>query len=168
MKNPRRSAMVAFVAALSLAATPIVLAGCGDDAEDAVNNATSEAGDAVEGATSAADEAIENATSSADEAIPGDDDAGQVVQIAAAENLKFAKTKASAKAGKVTLRMPNPTAVPHNIAIDLNNEDDVVGEIVEKGGTSEAGADLDAAQYEYYCSVPGHREAGMVGTLTVK
>ncbi|MGI8484578.1 MAG: plastocyanin/azurin family copper-binding protein [Thermomicrobiales bacterium] len=25
-----------------------------------------------------------------------------------------------------------------------------------------------AGTYQYYCSVPGHKEAGMVGKLTVK
>ena len=27
---------------------------------------------------------------------------------------------------------------------------------------------LAAGTYTYYCSVPGHREAGMQGTLTIK
>ncbi len=167
-QNPRRS-LAAILAAAAMAATPIVVAGCGDDASEAVDGATSGAGEAVEGATSAADDAIEGATSSAKDVVPADDSStGAVVVIPAAEGLKFAKTAVTVKAGKVTLRMPNPTSVPHNIALDLNNADDEMGKVVEKGGVSEISADLEPPKYEYYCSVPGHREAGMVGTLTVK
>jgi uncharacterized cupredoxin-like copper-binding protein len=36
-----------------------------------------------------------------------------------------------------------------------------------KGGVSQASADLKAGEYEFYCPVPGHKEGGMEGTLTV-
>ena len=61
--------------------------------------------------------------------------------------------------------MPNPPSIPHNIALKDRDE---VGEIVNKGEVSEVTADLDAATYMYYCTVPGHLDAGMKGTLTVK
>ena len=35
------------------------------------------------------------------------------------------------------------------------------------GGTSKVTADLKPGKYEFYCSVPGHEQAGMKGTLTV-
>ena len=60
--------------------------------------------------------------------------------------------------------MPNKSGTPHDIVIDDKGE----GEVVQNGGTSEFEADFDAGKYTYYCSVPGHRAAGMEGELTVK
>jgi uncharacterized cupredoxin-like copper-binding protein len=89
-----------------------------------------------------------------------------VVEIPAAEQgLKFAKTTAEAAAGQITLRMPNPAPIEHNIALDEPKT--VEGDVVGQGGTSEIKVNLTPGTYEYYCSVPGHRQAGMVGTLTV-
>ena len=51
----------------------------------------------------------------------------------------------------------------HDIVIDDKGE----GEVVQNGGTSEFEADFAAGKYTYYCSVPGHRAAGMEGELTV-
>ena len=81
------------------------------------------------------------------------------------ERLAFARTEVSAAPGTITLRMPNPSETPHNIAIDQPTP--VEGDVVGKGGVSQVTAELTAGTYEYFCSVPGHREAGMVGTLTV-
>ena len=82
------------------------------------------------------------------------------------QRLAFARAEVSAPAGTITLRMPNPSETPHNIAIDEPSP--VEGDVVGKGGVSQITAELPAGSYEYYCSVPGHREAGMVGTLTVQ
>ncbi len=81
--------------------------------------------------------------------------------------LKFLASGASAKSGQVTLRMKNMSSVPHDIAITgggLNQ----VGKIVSGGGISMVSASLKPGKYTFYCSVDGHRQAGMVGTLTVK
>ena len=63
--------------------------------------------------------------------------------------------------------MNNPAPVPHAIAIEGNGVD-MDGKTVTKGGTSTVTADLKPGTYEFYCPVPGHKEAGMKGTLTVK
>ncbi len=80
-------------------------------------------------------------------------------------NLAFAVTSLSAPAGKVTIVMTNMSPIQHNIAIDVPGA--VQGKIVSKGGVSTATATLKAGTYQYYCAVPGHRAAGMQGTLTV-
>ncbi len=81
--------------------------------------------------------------------------------------LKFLASSATATPGSVTLRMANKSSVSHDIAIQgggLNQ----VGKIVVNGGFSTVTASLKPGKYTFYCSVPGHRQAGMAGTLTVK
>jgi plastocyanin len=78
--------------------------------------------------------------------------------------LAFSTKQASAPAGKLTVQMPNKSGTPHDIVIDGKGK----GEVVSNGGVSKFSADFTAGKYTYYCSVPGHRQAGMQGTLTVK
>jgi mono/diheme cytochrome c family protein len=78
--------------------------------------------------------------------------------------LAFSAAKASGTAGPATIEMPNKSGTQHDIVIDGLGK----GEIVSNG-TSSFKATLEAGKtYTYYCSVPGHRQAGMQGTLTVK
>lgn len=73
-----------------------------------------------------------------------------------------------APAGKVTLKLKNGTAVPHNVAIKGKGlKKPAIGKVVGKGKTSVATATLKAGSYIFYCSVPGHEAAGMKGTLKV-
>ena len=78
--------------------------------------------------------------------------------------LAYTAKSATAKPGKVTLESKNDATVPHNIAIKGDGE----GPVVQGGKTSEVSANLKAGKYEFYCSVPGHEQAGMRGDLTVK
>jgi plastocyanin len=79
---------------------------------------------------------------------------------------RFDAGKAIAKPGKVTLEMDNPSSAPHNIAV----KDGVtkLGPIVSKGGKSIVTVSLKAGTYTFFCSVPGHEQAGMKGELQVK
>jgi plastocyanin len=84
-----------------------------------------------------------------------------------ASALAFDKTDLSAEAGKVTIDFDNPSPIPHNVVIEQNGKDLAGFDPIAEGEESET-ADLKAGTYTFYCSVPGHREAGMEGTLTVK
>ena len=77
--------------------------------------------------------------------------------------LLFTASKATAPAGKITIKFANTSGVPHNIAIDGKGKTP----ITPKGGGSFT-ANFTPGTYTYYCEVPGHRQAGMQGTLTVK
>ena len=81
--------------------------------------------------------------------------------------LKFNTTALQGKAGTVKLVMQNPAPVPHNISLQGPGIDQH-GPTIGKGGASEVQGTLKAGTYTYYCSVPGHRQAGMQGTLTIK
>jgi plastocyanin len=92
---------------------------------------------------------------------------GQVIHLSADPGgaLRFTRSALTAKAGKVTLIMKNPSSagMDHGIAIDGAG----TGATVSPGSTSTVTATLKKGTYTYYCPVPGHRQAGMVGTLTV-
>ncbi|MEA2274046.1 MAG: hypothetical protein QOI98_2754, partial [Solirubrobacteraceae bacterium] len=81
--------------------------------------------------------------------------------------LKFDKSSLTAKAGKVTLEMDNPSSVPHAIAVEGNGVDKNA-KTVGQGGVSKLTVDLKPGKYEFYCPVDGHKDAGMKGTLTVQ
>jgi len=92
---------------------------------------------------------------------------GETLKLAADKSaLKFDKSSLTAKAGKVTLEMENPSEIPHAVAIKGNGVD-VDGKTVGNGETSTASTDLKPGTYTFYCPVPGHEAAGMKGTLTV-
>jgi plastocyanin len=82
-------------------------------------------------------------------------------------DFSFDTAELEAPAGPITLAMENPSPVPHNVSVDGEGVNEV-GETVETGGISTVSLELEAGEYLYYCSVPGHREGGMEGTLTVK
>lgn len=134
------------LATLSLAA--FALAACGDD-----ESTTSDT--AAETSTSADTASGGGGGTIAVEADPGGD-------------LAFTETELSADAGPNTVDFNNPSSTPHDVFI----EDDGGNVVAETDTISEsettASADLEAGTYTYYCSIPGHREAGMEGTLTVK
>lgn len=83
-------------------------------------------------------------------------------------DLRFNKSDLEAPAGNVRITMSNPVDVPHNVALEGPGGIDEKGPVVTKGGASEVEAEVEAGDYTFYCSVAGHREAGMEGTLTVK
>lgn len=93
---------------------------------------------------------------------------GGVLDIPVAQGgLLYQYKTAEAEAGSLRVTSENPQSTPHDIAVEGNGVN-AKGEVVEQGGTSEFTADLQPGEYTFYCSVPGHREGGMEGTLTVK
>ena len=81
--------------------------------------------------------------------------------------LAYTFANAEAEAGAVKIRSKNDSSVDHNIAVQGQGVDEK-GPVVKDGATSEVDVDLDAGEYTFYCSVPGHRQGGMEGKLTVK
>jgi mono/diheme cytochrome c family protein len=92
----------------------------------------------------------------------------------ASGQLAYESTKASATAGPVTLEMPNMSGVNHNLALETGE-----GGAAPKGtkigatpfiskGVAKVSVTLKPGTYTFFCEVPGHRQAGMYGTLTVK
>ncbi len=82
-------------------------------------------------------------------------------------SLAYQFANATAQAGQVTIKSQNKASIDHDIAIEGNGVSEQ-GEIVKNGGTSEIQVDLKPGEYTFFCTVPGHREGGMEGKLTVK
>lgn len=122
------------------------------------------AGLAVAGCGGSSDNGVVSSGSS-----PSPSARASVLQLKAGpgSQLRFNKKMLAASAGKVTLVLSNPTPLSHNISIQgpgINKG----GKTVTQGGTSKVSATLKPGSYTFYCSVPGHRAAGMQGTLTIK
>jgi plastocyanin len=115
-----------------------------------------------------------NPTTAADTAATGSAMApaaatGGTVKIAAdPSQLAFTKTEITAPAGDDTISFDNPSSTDHNVQIEDANGSVIAGTDTISAGKTSTTATLQPGTYTFYCSIPGHREAGMEGTITVK
>ncbi len=94
--------------------------------------------------------------------------AGSSLALAAdpAGALAYNTKQLSAKAGTVTITMTNMSPLEHNVTVAEGTK--VLGATPTfKGGSMKLTLKLKPGKYVFYCSVPGHRQAGMEGTLNV-
>ena len=84
----------------------------------------------------------------------------------AASGLAYKFADAEAEAGTVKFTSENPQPVDHDIAIEGNGVEETSETITE--GMTELTVTLEPGEYEFYCAVDGHKDAGMEGTLTVE
>jgi nitrite reductase (NO-forming) len=75
----------------------------------------------------------------------------------------FSPSDLEAHEGDITIALHNLDAFPHDFTIDELG----VKVAVDANATITETFSATPGVYEFYCSIPGHREAGMVGTLTV-
>src|SRR3954453_8500415 len=80
--------------------------------------------------------------------------------------LAFVTKKATGTAGPVSFKMKNTSGTPHDLVIEGNGRQAKTP--VTQNGTVQGKTTLATGTYTFYCSVPGHREAGMEGKLVVK
>ena len=144
----RRASAVACVAALS--ALGLVACGGGNDNSDTTAAATPPATTTAGGGGAAA--------------------GGSTVNFStpSGTELAYNQKSASAKAGSVTIDFQNNESIPHDVAIEAPSGDTVGQTDLVASGTANTTVDLQPGTYTFFCTVPGHREAGMVGPLTVK
>jgi plastocyanin len=132
-----------------LLATSLLLAACGGGGGDS-NTGT------------------QSGTAPPAEKQPAGNSASTVKLAPKGDQLMFDTDTLNAKAGNVTVDFTNDSSIAHDVVVsDQGNK--VLGKTpVFDGGTKSFNVTLKPGSYTYYCSVPGHREAGMQGTLTVK
>jgi uncharacterized cupredoxin-like copper-binding protein len=148
---------------LLMTGAALVVAGCGSSSSSS-STASAPASSSTASSSTAAAPATSTTSSAAPAASAG---GGSTVHLAAVPGkLAFDTTSLKAKSGTVTVSMSNPSTFPHGIAVEGNGVDKD-GKVVQQGGTSTLTVKLKPGKYTYYCPVPGHRQAGMQGTLTV-
>jgi uncharacterized cupredoxin-like copper-binding protein len=152
------------IAALLVGAAGL-LAACGGSSGSSTTNSSGT--NAAYSAPATKAKATATATATAAAAAPA---SGHVTTLHLSADpsgaLSFTPNALTAKAGTVKLVMKNPsgTGMPHGIAI----QDHGSGQVVQPGGTSTLTAKLAPGTYTFLCPVPGHAQAGMTGTLTVR
>jgi len=126
------------------------LAACGDDDDDAADEPTTTAEETTDGG--------------------GGGGGGATVDVSAAASgdLAFDQTSLSASAGSTTFDFSNPASVGHDFCLEQDGSEVGCTDVISGGDTSTLDADLETGEYTFYCSVDGHRDAGMEGTLTVE
>ena len=98
----------------------------------------------------------------------GSSAASAVDLSASGTTLAFNTNNLTAKAGNVSVDFTNNSALAHDVVL-IDSQNKILGQTpIFQGGSKSFGASLSPGTYTYYCSVPGHRQAGMQGTLTVK
>lgn len=114
----------------------------------------------------AADEATTSEESDGGEAAA--EGPGGTLQIAADPSaLAYDKTELESAPGSVTIEFDNPSPIPHDVVVRGQDGEDIGGTDTITESTASVTLDLPAGEYQFYCSVPGHEQAGMVGTLKV-
>lgn len=149
---------VAAFLALALASVALVACGGGDDngttttqtSEGAANGAATGGAAAGGGKKAAESQTI---------SLEADPD-GQ---------LAYTTDTLSAKAGNLTIDFSNPAVITHDVAVEDSAGNNLgTSDLIAQDTTTLVLENLKPGTYAFYCSVPGHREAGMEGTLTVK
>ncbi|MCO5219629.1 MAG: ScyD/ScyE family protein [Thermomicrobiales bacterium] len=66
----------------------------------------------------------------------------------------------------VTINLENTGFLAHDFAMDSPTK--IVSDVLGNGGTTSMTLNLEPGTYTFYCTQVGHRQLGMVGTLTVE
>jgi plastocyanin len=143
------------ISALSLVAVALTLglAACGGSSSSSTSSPSAPA----------------PSSSSTSSSASGTSGGGSTIKDAAdpSGQLKFTSSTLTASAGKATIDFTNSSSVAHNMTIVDSSGKQVGATPTFTGGTKSFTADLKPGKYTFFCSVPGHRQAGMQGTLTV-
>jgi len=148
------------LAALTVAVGALALAGCGSSSSNSTSSSTS---------TPAATPTTSSSTTSSTPAATSEAASSKLSLAANAEGqLKYNTSSLTAKAGNVSIDFTNTSPLGHNVTIEAAGGKIVAATPTFQAGSKTVTANLKPGTYKFFCSVPGHRMAGMEGTLTVK
>jgi plastocyanin len=157
------------LASLALALCALAAAGCGSKSYG--GSSSSAAAPATTASTPATTASTPTSTSpSAAGGESSSSGAGGSLSLSTNSEgqLAYSTTSLSAKAGKVTIAFTNSAPLSHNLTVESPSGSTVGATPTFQGGTKTLSLSLKPGTYKFFCTVPGHRQAGMEGTLTVK
>jgi len=127
------------------------LAACGGDDDD-------DGGDTTAAATTT------------EQTTPAGGGGGATVKLSAPANGDFAfePSDLTAKSGPVTIDFDNPASLSHDVVVEDESGQELGKTDLVSQGAASTTVDLQPGTYTFFCDVPGHREGGMEGTLTVQ
>ena len=143
-----------FVLIAVVLTIPLTLAACGGDDDDETTAASD---------TTTTEETTTEDTTSAE--ATGGGGGGETVDISEVE-FAIDPKDVTTKAGEVTFAIANDGSVPHNLEVEGGIEE--VSKTIQGGQKTDLTVNLEPGEYEMYCAIPGHREQGMEGTVTVQ
>lgn len=109
--------------------------------------------------------AVQREAMQATEAAEGDGGPAGGAATWVAIDIDYSEAPDELAAGEIPVELVNEGAIEHNVVIE-ELDDEVILEAA--GGETDSGTvELEPGDYTYYCSIPGHRAAGMEGTMTV-
>ena len=151
----------AFLLALALASVALVACGGSDD-----DTTTTTGGGETTNGAAAGGGGKEETTGGGKEEAGG----GSTLKFEAdpGGGLAYTTSSAAANAGTVTIDFDNPQTLTHDVAIEDSSGEEVGATELIASGSDSTTVKLEPGEYTFFCSVPGHREAGMEGALTVK
>jgi len=160
--------MKKLVAFLVLALAALALVACGGGGDDNSTTTTAASGGSGTENSSEANGGVKEEGSSGGGG--GGGASTSTLKFEADPNgaLAYTTTSATAKAGKVAIDFENPQSLTHDVAIESSSGEEIGKTELIADGSDSTTVDLKPGTYTFYCTVPGHREAGMEGTLTVK
>jgi plastocyanin len=153
----------ALVAALVLVIASLGLVACGSSSSSTSSEATTEESTEAAGGAEA-----EGGKEEAGGEAEGGASSTVAIEADPSGELAFTKKELTAMPGMVTVDFTNQASIPHNVAIESENGEQLGETEVISGGSDSTTVNLPKGTYTYYCTIPGHRQAGMEGTLVVK
>lgn len=87
-----------------------------------------------------------------------------VLQVVGTDQLAFEPAELTGEAGEITIELTSEEGVEHDLVIDETDERVVTA---SAGETDVGTVSLESGTYTFFCSIPGHRTAGMEGSLDV-
>jgi plastocyanin len=166
-------ALLLYFVVLVLATTTFAVRGSKDEQEaraaeqasEQASQAAAEAAPAEGGGTAQAPAGEQGGGAPA--AQPAQGPGGKLAISADPTQLAFDKKTLTSKPGPVTVTFTNPAPIAHNFAVEQGGK--LLGQTpLITSSTASKTIDLAAGSYTFLCTVPGHAQAGMQGTLTVK
>jgi plastocyanin len=148
------------VSTLALLAGLLAASGCGSSSKTSTSSPAS---------TTPAAPTTSSATTPSNPAAAGGG-AGHALSLSANPEgqLKYSTSTLTAKAGKVSITFTNMASLSHNLTVASSSGAQMGATESFQGGSKTLALNLTAGTYKFFCTVPGHRAAGMEGTLTVQ